>query len=219
MLTPLEPIINIKNDLSFNFSQQQSKYQGEFGDIFIENTIDYYRPYRRVPPKSLSTFERHYRLYSNLLEHPPCLPSPPLMINSSEKLFELTKDKIEINDDESIISTSTLADDDYLINDIQTENIYLLKTLSSSYDNDLRSISPVLISNENQLSTIIKKFDETTINQIEKNDRPLVDGTDKVNKQFFSITYINLKLIREFIIKIQYKPELRMKCVRPNSHE
>jgi hypothetical protein len=182
MLTPIEPSIDIKNDLFFNFSDNKSKYQGEFGDIFIENIKDYYRPYRRAPPPPpppiISSLERHYRLCSNILDHPPSLPSPPLIINSSEKLFELTKDKIEINDNESIISTSTLADDDDLINDIQTENIHLLKSLSS-YDNDLRSLSPVLISNENHLSTIVKKFDETTDN-IEKNDRPLVDGTDKV---------------------------------------
>ncbi len=177
MLTPLEPLIDNKNDLSFNISDKKSSYQGEFGDVFIENITDYYRSYRRAPPRtSLSTLERHYRLCSNLLDRPPSLPSPPLIMNSSEKLFELTKDKMEINDDESIISTSTFADDDDLRNDIQTENIQLLKTLSSSYDHDLRSLSPVLISNENQLSTGIKKFDEITTN-----DRPIVDGTDKVS--------------------------------------
>jgi len=171
MLTPLEPLIDIQDDLSFHFSETKSNYQGEFGDIFITNIDDYYRSYRRAPPitlpKSLSTLERRYRLCSNLLERPPSLPSPPLITNSSEKLFELTKDKIEINDNESIISTSTLADDDDLINDIQTENNHLLKILSSSYDNDLRSLSPVLTSNENQFSIT--------------NDRPIVDGTDKVS--------------------------------------
>jgi hypothetical protein len=170
MLTPFEPLIENRDDLSFHFSEKKSNYQGEFGNIFIENIHDYYRPNRRPPPIILSTHDRHYRLCSNLIDQPPSLPSPPLITNVSEKLFELTKDKTVLNGDESIISTSTLADDDQLI----TENIDLLQTLSSSYDNDLRPLSPVIIADQ---------FDETTtIKDIEKNERPIVDGTDKVNR-------------------------------------
>lgn len=173
MLTPIEPIIETQHDLLINFPITKSKYQGEFGDVFIENINDHYRPYRRPPPSTVSNslLERHYRLCSNLFDQPPSLPSPPLIINSSEKLFELTKDKIDMNDDnESIISTSTLADDD-LINNIQTDNNHLLQTLSSSYDHDLRSLSPVLIPT---------KFDQTTTDELEANDQSIVDGPEKV---------------------------------------
>jgi hypothetical protein len=209
MLTPVEPLIDISNELSLslpvNFSGKKSKSQGEFGDIFIDNINDYYRPYRRAPPisstNSLSTLERRYRLCSNILDRPPSLPSSPLLINSSEKLSEFIKEKNDLRDDESIISTSTVADNEDLINDIQTENLHLLKTLSSSYDNDLRSLSPVLMSHDNQLSTKVNKFDERTTNpsssgnELEKNDQLLVEGPEKVNK-FYS--KLNLRIIREF---------------------
>jgi hypothetical protein len=169
MLTPVEPILDINNEIS---TSKKSNYQGEFGDIFIENINDYYRPYRQAPIIS-STLERHYRLCTNFLHPPPDLPSPPLLINSSEKLSELIKEQNLIHDEDSIVSTSTLADDDYLINDIQTENIHLLKTLSSSYENNLRSLSPVLIKTENKLSDN---------QELDKHDRPLTEGIDKVNK-------------------------------------
>jgi hypothetical protein len=58
MLTPMEPAIDINNELSlplpFNLSEKKSSFQGEFGDIFIENIPDCYRPNRRPPVKPLS---------------------------------------------------------------------------------------------------------------------------------------------------------------------
>lgn len=172
MLTPLEPALDHRDDLVLPFSQKKSNSQGQFGDVFIENLPDYYRPNRRAPPiikrKSLSTLERRYLLCSNLLDRPPSLPSPPLMTNISERLNAL-------HDDESIVSNSTLAadddDDNDFINDIQTENKHLLQTLSSSYDQHLQPLSPLCITT---------KLDETTTTNI----RPLADGTDKVNRSF-----------------------------------
>jgi hypothetical protein len=131
------------------------------------------------------------------------LPSPPLAIDSNDKLSDLLikEQNNDIRDDESIISTSTLADDD----NIQTDNLQLLKTLSSN-NNDLRSLSPVLISTtKNSESTIeiptvdIKKeANDTTAtsappggNELEKKDRPLVEGTDKVNKKQNNLFIIN----------------------------
>jgi hypothetical protein len=125
-------------------------------------------------------------------------------MDSNNKLSDLLikeENHNNIRDDESIISTSTLADDDNILNNIQTENIQLLKTLSSN--NDLRSVSPVLISNDlpttknsesvpssaSAISTVdIKKeaIDTTAIsappggNELERKDRPLVEGIDKV---------------------------------------
>lgn len=166
MLTPIEPIIDVKNDLILNFSTKKSKYQGEFGDVFIENIPDYYRSYRRRPliVQSNSLSERHFRLCSNILDQPPSLPSSPLMINSSEKLIELTND-IHDDDDESIISASTDNEDaDDLINNIQTDHNYLLKTLSASCDQDLCPLSPVFIAQD----------------ELEKQDQPIAEGTDKV---------------------------------------
>ncbi|CAF1248982.1 unnamed protein product [Adineta steineri] len=189
MLTPVEPLIDISNELFLSSSVniidiKKSKFQGEFGDIFIDNVQDHYRPYRRAPlissTKSLSTVERRYRLCSNLLDRPPCLPSPPLVVNSSEKLYELIQDKNDLRDDESIISTSTIADNEDLINDIQTENIHLLKALSTSYDTDLRSLSPLLVSNENQSDQIIVNSSSNE-NEIEKNDQAFVEDTEKVS--------------------------------------
>lgn len=167
MLTPLEPALDHRDDLVLPISQKKSPYQGQFGDIFIENLSDYYRPNRRAPPiikrKSLSTLERRYRLCSTLLDRPPSLPSPPLMTNISERLHAL-------HDDESIVSNSTVAEDDdeEFINDIQMENKHLLQTLSSSYDQHLQPLSPVCLTT---------KLDEPTTT----NNRSLVDGTDKVN--------------------------------------
>ena len=62
MLIPLEPSIDINNELSlclpFDLSDKKYSYQGEFGHVFIENINDYYRPHRRPPPKStLSTVD------------------------------------------------------------------------------------------------------------------------------------------------------------------
>ncbi len=119
------------------------------------------------------------------------MPSPPLAIDSNEKLshFFAKEQSNDIRDDESIISTSTLADDD---NEI--DNIQLLKTLSSNQD--LRSLSPVLLSttkNSESLSPtsslttvdIKKEVNDTSAppggNELEKKDRPLVEGTDKVS--------------------------------------
>ena len=106
MLTPLEPALDHRDDLVLPFSQKKSNSQGQFGDVFIENHPDHYRPNRRAPPiikrKSLSALERRYLLCSNLLDRPPSLPSPPLMTNISERLNAL-------HDDESIVSNSTLA--------------------------------------------------------------------------------------------------------------
>ncbi|CAF1210250.1 unnamed protein product [Rotaria sordida] len=221
MLTPLEPSIDINNDLSlslpFDLPDKKYQYQGEFGNVFIENISDHYRPYRKPPVKpissiissnSLSMLERRYRLCSTLLDHPPNLPSPPLTVDSNDKLSELLikEQNNDIRDDESIISTSTLADDDHIINNMETENIQLLKTLSSN--NDLRSLSPVLISNDilttknselllapsatttTATSTvdIKKEINDTPVtsappggNELEKKDRPIVEGTDKVS--------------------------------------
>ncbi|UJR10319.1 hypothetical protein I4U23_014525 [Adineta vaga] len=181
MLTPVEPLIDLSKELplSMNFSNiKKHQYQGEFGDIFIDDMNDYYRSYRRAPPKPiinpLSSLERRYRLCSNLLDRPPCLPSPPLQIDSSDKLSELMKQNSNFQDDESIISTSTMAENEDLINDIQTENFHLLKTLSTSDDHDYRPLSPILMSNES-LSTIISPKLSS------ENDQPLVDGTEKVS--------------------------------------
>ncbi|CAF3886677.1 unnamed protein product [Rotaria sp. Silwood2] len=193
MLTPLEPMFDSNNELflTFQFSDKKSNYEGEFGNIFIENINDNYRPNRQISSKSLtnssSALERHYRICSNFLDQPPNLPSPPLMINSSEKLSELTKEQNNMCNDESIISASPLATDDNFINDVQTENMHLLKTLSSSSDRNLQLLSPILLSNENELSIKTNQFNETTINKpsddnkFEKNDRPLVEGIDKVS--------------------------------------
>jgi hypothetical protein len=207
-------------------TDKKLKFQGEFGHVFIDTIQDYYRPHRRPPLKlvsstigkfnrtqieysiveclgtnSLSALERRYRLCSTLLDHPPSLPSPPLAIDSNDRLNDLLmKDSNDMRDDESIISTSTLADDDNLINDIETENIQLLKTLASN--RDVRSLSPVLVSHElstmknseslpNMSTTsstatmdIKSELNETipslTNNESDKKDRPLVEGTDKV---------------------------------------
>src|SRR5689334_1477099 len=134
MLTPLEPSIDINNELSlslpFNIPDKKHSYQGEFGNVFIDNIQDHYRPHRRPPikpisstihPNSLSALERRYRICSTLLDHPPSLPSPPLAIDSSDKLSDLLNN--DIRDDESIISTSTLADDDNTLNNNETDNI------------------------------------------------------------------------------------------------
>ncbi|CAF5127834.1 unnamed protein product, partial [Rotaria socialis] len=66
---------------------------------------------------SLSMLERRYRLCSTLLDHPPSLPSPPLAFDSNDKLSDLLlkEQNNDIRDDESIISTSTLADDDLMM--------------------------------------------------------------------------------------------------------
>lgn len=132
------------------------------------------------------------------------MPSPPLAIDSNNKLSDLLlkEENNDIRDDESIISTSTLADDENL----QKDTIQLLKTLSSN--NDLRSLSPVLISNdisstknsessssEMSIADIKKEPNDITTtppdgNELEKNERPLVEGTDKVNntqKLYFKI--------------------------------
>ena len=49
MLTPLEPSIDINNELSlslpFNLSDKKYQYQGEFGNVFIENINDYYQSF------------------------------------------------------------------------------------------------------------------------------------------------------------------------------
>src|SRR5689334_3221949 len=173
MLTPLEPSIDINNELSlslpFNIPDKKHSYQGEFGNVFIDNIQDHYRPHRRPPikpisstihPNSLSALERRYRICSTLLDHPPSLPSPPLAIDSSDKLsgYLLQEENNNIRDDESIISTSTLADDDNIINNIETENLQLLKNLSSNQD--LRSLSPVFPSND--LSIITKNSESST---------------------------------------------------------
>lgn len=184
MLTPLEPLIEKSNEISlpFKISDQTPNYQGELGNILIENISDHYRPYRKyssaLSKKSSSTLERSYRLCSNFPDQPPRLPSPPLFINSCEKLPELTEERNELCHDESIISTSTIADDDDFINDIETENIHLLKTLSSSCDKDLRSLSPVFLSDGYDLSANMKT-----------DDQPIVEGTDKVNDFFYKLSY------------------------------
>lgn len=58
MLIPLEPAIDINNELSlslpFNLSEKKYSSQGELGHIFIENILDYYRPNRRPPIKPIS---------------------------------------------------------------------------------------------------------------------------------------------------------------------
>ena len=124
-------------------------------------------------------------------------------MDSNDKLSGLlTKEENnEIRDDESIISTSTLAEDDTILNNIEMENNQLLKTLSSN--NDYRSLSPVFLSNEvsstensesllslqaNSSVDIKQEVNDATVtsvppsgaNELEKKDRPLVEGTDKV---------------------------------------
>lgn len=58
MLTPLEPSIDINNELSlalpFNIPEKKYSSQGAFGHIFVETLADYYRPNRRPPIKPLS---------------------------------------------------------------------------------------------------------------------------------------------------------------------
>ena len=153
MLTPIEPMIDIKDDLSYSFvSEQKSKYQGNFGDIFIDTLTDFYRPTHRAPPillpKSLSTLERHFRLCTNFLTEPPKLPAPPLIDNISEKLFEIS------NNEDSILSSSSIDDND-------DENLF--QTLSSS--SDYRPLSPI--------------FPSTQIQQIPY--EPMIDSTEKVS--------------------------------------
>ncbi len=64
MLTPLEPSIDINNELSitlpFNLPEKKYQYQGEFGHVFIENINDYYRPHRRPPIKPISSIIRKF---------------------------------------------------------------------------------------------------------------------------------------------------------------
>ncbi len=59
MLTPLEPSIDINNELSlslpFALPEKRHPCQGEFGHVFVENIPDYYRPNRRPPPKPVSS--------------------------------------------------------------------------------------------------------------------------------------------------------------------
>ncbi|CAF4887148.1 unnamed protein product, partial [Rotaria magnacalcarata] len=76
-----------------------------------------------------------------------------------------TKEQNDLYHNESIISTSTLADDENYINDIETENKYLLKTLFSPCDKDLRLLSPILLSHENDSSAKIDQSNETTIDK------------------------------------------------------
>jgi hypothetical protein len=187
-LTPVEPLIDISNEqpVPVNFSVvKKSQCQGEFGDIFIDNINDYYRPHRRAPSKlranTLSSLERRYRLCSSLLDRPPCLPSPPLLLTSSERLSELGKENSDVRGDESIVSTSTIAEDEDLVGDIQMENRRLLKALSASYDDaDLRSSSPIMPSHLHQPFSITNPL--STDNEAQKSDQPLVDGTEKVSR-------------------------------------
>jgi hypothetical protein len=64
MLTPLEPSIDISNELSltlpFNLPDKKYQYQGEFGHVFIENINDHYRPNRRPPIKPISSTIRMF---------------------------------------------------------------------------------------------------------------------------------------------------------------
>ena len=133
--------------------------------IFLKNKFDFFE-FLFVVTNPLTALERRYRICSTLLDHPPNLPSPPLAIDSSDKLSDLLvkEQNDNIRDDESIISTSTLADDDNIINNIQTENVQLLKTLSSNHD--LRPLSPVFISND--LSTIKNSESTAPIVDIKK---------------------------------------------------
>ena len=68
MLTPLEPSIDINNELSitlpFNIPEKKSSYQGEFGNVFIENLPDYYRPNRRPPPPQIKPISSTHRMLS-----------------------------------------------------------------------------------------------------------------------------------------------------------
>lgn len=243
MLTPLEPSIDISNDLSlslpFNMPEKKSKFHGDFGQVFIESIQDYYRPNRRPPLKpvsstinaaqSLTALERCYRLCSTLLDHPPSLPSPPLALDSNDKLPDLLiKESAEIRDDESVVSTSTLADDDNLINDIETENIQLLKTLS--YNREMRSLSPLLTSNDlsttknsellpttstavtTTTTTVDIKTEMTEINlpaggnELDKKERPLVEGTDKVSQRrpaWLTLAHYSLSLFFPIAIRFQ----------------
>lgn len=234
MLTPLEPSIDINNELSLSLpidlTNKKHPCRGEFGHVFVDGIADHYRPHRRPPPKPVApttgmcrvlhrtdshalsllaanstALERRYRLCSSLLERPPCLPSPPLAVDSHDKLSSLLvkEENIDLRDDESVISTSTLADDDNIPSSIETENLQLLKTLSSSHE--LRALSPVLVTNDvsatknsellpapslpsaDSTMDIGDGPDDTTAtsvplngNELVKKDRPLVEGTDKV---------------------------------------
>lgn len=123
------------------------------------------------------------------------------MIDSTERLPHLLmKESNEIQDDESFVSNSPMADHETLINDIETENIELLKNLS--YNRNLRALSPVITSDDLLTSKNSESFNKPTVpssvpsvdiktemnetiipsggNELEKKDRPLVEGTDKV---------------------------------------
>lgn len=64
MLTPLEPSIDINNELSlslpFNIPDKKHQYQDEFGHVFIANINDHYRPNRRPPIKPISSTIRMF---------------------------------------------------------------------------------------------------------------------------------------------------------------
>ena len=68
MLTPLEPPIDINNELSlslpFDLPEKKYQHQGEFGHAFIENIHDYYRPHRRPPPKPIPSTIGKFILFS-----------------------------------------------------------------------------------------------------------------------------------------------------------
>lgn len=170
---------------------------------------------------SLSALERRYRLCSTLLDHPPSLPSPPLAIDSNEKLADLLlKESDEIRDDESIISTSSTAEEENLMNTIESENLQLLKTLSSNSEH--RSLSPVFTSEDHRslpknsetfarpsssptaMVDIKQEMNETSVapggNDLEKKERPLVEGTDKVKR---SPTILSHRPFPSFLFRSQ----------------
>ncbi|CAF1068255.1 unnamed protein product [Didymodactylos carnosus] len=88
MLNPMEPSIDISKEpySIIGLSDKQYNSEGDFGDVYIETIDDYYRP---DPLSALSALERRYRVCSTLFDHPPKLPSPPLTLDSCEKVREL----------------------------------------------------------------------------------------------------------------------------------
>lgn len=66
MLTPLEPSIDINNELSltlpFDTPDKKFQYQGDFGNAFIEGIQDHYRPHRKPPAKPVSSTTCKYHV-------------------------------------------------------------------------------------------------------------------------------------------------------------
>ncbi|CAF3696930.1 unnamed protein product [Rotaria sordida] len=69
------------------------------------------------------------------------------------------------------------------------EIFHLLQILSSSYDNHLRLLNLILLSNENELSTRVNQFDEKPINKPSDDNKLGKNIIDHLSKK--SINEIN----------------------------